>query len=241
MGWEQVAGAAGGIIGGITSGITNAVVAKRQRRHEQLMTDQQYSRQIEQRDYMNEYNSPENQMQRFKDAGLNPHLIYGKGTSGNQSNAPQPSKPGSNYPSLNVNMDPLGELMKYTQIKNTQAQTDVTKTVGLQKQLQNQLMASTMENQIALIKSKLEGQNAKNLSETQRNAYLLELTQLTASKKKYQNEINKFAEDGVFSSDPMWQRQVSKWGEDLLNTIWQGLQNAGNTMQNNYNPNSKYQ
>lgn len=31
----------------------------------------------------NEYNSPVNQMKRFKDAGLNPDLIYGHGTSGN--------------------------------------------------------------------------------------------------------------------------------------------------------------
>ena len=31
----------------------------------------------------NEYNTPEAQMQRFKDAGLNPHLIYGQGTPGN--------------------------------------------------------------------------------------------------------------------------------------------------------------
>lgn len=35
----------------------------------------------------NAYNTPKAQMQRFKDAGLNPNLIYGKGTSGN-SNSP---------------------------------------------------------------------------------------------------------------------------------------------------------
>lgn len=32
-----------------------------------------------------EYNSPKAQMARFKEAGLNPNLIYGQGTSGNQS------------------------------------------------------------------------------------------------------------------------------------------------------------
>lgn len=31
----------------------------------------------------NDYNSPAAQMQRFKDAGLNPHLIYGQGNPGN--------------------------------------------------------------------------------------------------------------------------------------------------------------
>lgn len=39
----------------------------------------------------NEYNSPVMQMQRFKEAGLNPHLIYGQGNNGNTSmpSAPQ--------------------------------------------------------------------------------------------------------------------------------------------------------
>lgn len=32
-----------------------------------------------------EYNTPANQMKRFQDAGLNPHLIYGQGNPGNQS------------------------------------------------------------------------------------------------------------------------------------------------------------
>lgn len=35
-------------------------------------------------DYQNEYNTPANQMQRFADAGLNPNLIYGLGSNGNQ-------------------------------------------------------------------------------------------------------------------------------------------------------------
>lgn len=35
-------------------------------------------------DYQNQYNTPVNQMQRFADAGLNPNLIYGMGSNGNQ-------------------------------------------------------------------------------------------------------------------------------------------------------------
>lgn len=37
----------------------------------------------------NEYNSPLKQMERFKAAGLNPALMYGQGTPGNQSNVAQ--------------------------------------------------------------------------------------------------------------------------------------------------------
>lgn len=42
---------------------------------------------------MNEYNSPQAQMQRFKEAGLNPMLIYQQGTPGNASSPVQYSKP----------------------------------------------------------------------------------------------------------------------------------------------------
>lgn len=42
---------------------------------------------------MNEYNSPQAQMKRFKEAGLNPMLIYQQGNSGNASSPVQYSKP----------------------------------------------------------------------------------------------------------------------------------------------------
>lgn len=40
-------------------------------------------------DRMNEYNTPKNQMKRFKEAGLNPNLVYGQGNPGNQSQPQQ--------------------------------------------------------------------------------------------------------------------------------------------------------
>lgn len=48
-----------------------------------------YQRSVEMWNQQNLYNSPEAQMQRFKEAGLNPHLIYGQGSSGNASSPPQ--------------------------------------------------------------------------------------------------------------------------------------------------------
>lgn len=47
-----------------------------------------YQRQVEMWHMQNAYNSPEQQMARFGSAGLNPHLIYGQGTSGNSSSTP---------------------------------------------------------------------------------------------------------------------------------------------------------
>lgn len=55
----------------------------------------------------NEYNSPQAQMQRFQEAGLNPNLIYGQGTAGNSSSAPQMVTP--NAPEISREMQELGK------------------------------------------------------------------------------------------------------------------------------------
>lgn len=48
----------------------------------------------------NEYNTPANQMARYKDAGLNPNLIYGSSNTGGTLNAP--TVHGSSLPSVNT-------------------------------------------------------------------------------------------------------------------------------------------
>lgn len=48
-----------------------------------------------------DYNSPKNQMARFKEAGLNPNLIYGTGTAGNATSAPVSQAPDLS-PKLNL-------------------------------------------------------------------------------------------------------------------------------------------
>jgi hypothetical protein len=41
----------------------------------------------------NEYNTPSSQMARYRDAGLNPNLIYGQGSAGNSTSLPTPATP----------------------------------------------------------------------------------------------------------------------------------------------------
>lgn len=48
-----------------------------------------YQRSVEMWHAQNMYNTPQAQMQRFKEGGLNPHLIYGQGSAGNASSPPQ--------------------------------------------------------------------------------------------------------------------------------------------------------
>lgn len=72
--WAAVISAVASIIGMIVQGSQNKNLAEYQAdRNEDYLHEQQA------------YNSPKEQMQRFSDAGLNPALIYGQGSSGNQS------------------------------------------------------------------------------------------------------------------------------------------------------------
>lgn len=75
----------------------------------------------------NEYNSPENQMARYRDAGLNPNLMYGSISSGNQSNIPTytPAKvqplPSSTRAAVTLGNDMLTAMLQTATIKNAMA------------------------------------------------------------------------------------------------------------------------
>lgn len=83
----------GGIVGGISNILTTSMQnkANRQMAQEQNLKNMelsryQYEMQKKAYDEANLYNTPSAQMQRYKDAGLNPNLIYGQGSSGNAPN-----------------------------------------------------------------------------------------------------------------------------------------------------------
>lgn len=103
----------------------NMALSKYSYQQEQSMIEQQ-----------NKYNSPVAQMARYAQAGLNPNLIYGQGTPGNQNviakyNAPQIQKTpdlGLNLPaalsqSQNIAMNQVQTDQLRANIENTKAET----------------------------------------------------------------------------------------------------------------------
>ena len=68
----------------------------------------------------NEYNHPKAQMQRLQEAGLNPNLVYGEGTSGATGQADQIGRP--DKPEFG---NPLSEIVTYQNLKARSAQTDL--------------------------------------------------------------------------------------------------------------------
>lgn len=73
------------IAGGVINSVGTAVQNKKNRQFTERMYDRQKNDNIEFWNMQNSYNSPASQMSRFKDAGLNPNLVYGQGSSGNAS------------------------------------------------------------------------------------------------------------------------------------------------------------
>lgn len=82
----------------------------------------------------NQYNSPQAQMERLKQAGLNPNLIYGSGNvSGNTTQATQPKAHVPQVESVMRNTQPfdyMGVLGQYQGYLNNKEQQRVLKTTG---------------------------------------------------------------------------------------------------------------
>ena len=108
-------------------------------------------------DYQNAYNTPMAQMQRLKDAGLNPALMYGQGTTGNASGYPQ---------------------SKFTQLDPYNSQADIAQSTaaGIQQSLMNAQKNQIEENTLY---TKIKGAN-----ETKNTQYQTALADQQTAKLK---------------------------------------------------------
>lgn len=108
----------------------------------------------------NEYNHPLEQMNRLRQAGLNPNLVYGKGADNTAAVVRSSSAPG--YQGQPYRMDPSivsGLVSNYFNIRQQKAQTDNIAA--------NTAVAMAQRNNI-------ESQTAKNIQETARSVFDLE-------------------------------------------------------------------
>lgn len=134
------------ILGSALNSVSAANLNKRNRRFSEYMYNIQKADAERFWNMQNEYNSPAAQMQRFKDAGLNPHLIYGQGNPGNAGSIDTPgfSQPQSHDPqwgnavsgglSMLSTIADLG--IKQAQTDNLKAQNDVLVQEALLKGIQ---------------------------------------------------------------------------------------------------------
>ena len=117
VGGTQAASAVG-------TNVANVLMYKRQRADNREDAATAYQRSIDMWNMNNAYNDPSAQMERLKQAGLNPNLVYGGGatTTASAPSAPQAS---SATPQRFQGVDALPALSMYMDVKMKQAQADL--------------------------------------------------------------------------------------------------------------------
>lgn len=110
-------------------GIVNQIFAKKRIKQQNQanlnLSEYAYNRDLEMWNKQNAYNTPQMQMQRFEEAGLNPNLIYSKGTAGNAQQLPKYSAPRAER--HNETLDVPQMLNMYQNIKMQSNQIDKIK------------------------------------------------------------------------------------------------------------------
>lgn len=147
---QTAATAGSGILGSILAYQSSRKNTKDTIRANKQMAEYGYSKDLEMWRLQNEYNSPQAQMMRLRDAGLNPNLVYGQG-AGSAGSASQ--MPRYNTPTLQYNRQPfdvswipqvLGQYqdfqLKQAQINQVKATTDNINTKTLNEQVSNFLL-----------------------------------------------------------------------------------------------------
>lgn len=156
------------------TGIFNGAQAEKQREWNERMINQQNQWSLEQWNRTNEYNSPSAQVQRLRDAGLNPLYYNLDGSSAQSFQSAQPlGYERANISSLqNPIVDAYDTAMKVAQISNIQADTAKKNNENLtETQKREKLIA-----EIEVEKEKLNTQLADtSLRKEQRNEILKKL------------------------------------------------------------------
>jgi len=123
-----VLAAAIGAAGGVANSLSQAHQNKKNRQFSREMYDRQKADNLEFWNLQNDYNSPQSQMNRFQEAGLNPHLIYGQGNSGNAGaiSTPDVQSPQTRSPEWGNAISGAGipYLMAQADLQIKQAQAD---------------------------------------------------------------------------------------------------------------------
>lgn len=128
-----------GILGNIISGYagykTQELANRQQRenikaqnRGNMALSQYSYSKDLEMWNRANEYNTPESQMKRYQQAGLNPNLIYGQGSPGLSPNSlPHYQAPQMRYDNP-APLNPVMMLQQYQDFRIKNAQIDLLKS-----------------------------------------------------------------------------------------------------------------
>lgn len=246
--------ATGAIITGAVNtgqGLLNFFGAKREgkkaREHDMRMAEYAYSKDLEMWNRQNQYNSPMEQMKRLRQAGLNPNLMYGKGTTGNASQLPKYQKPTPEHPFMPLQIGNLMDMyqnvqMKKQQIDNLKKIGDNLREDGITKAMANALLGYKLKlapDKLSHDQSYFSARKRQFESETANKAAQAGIT--------YQNflwakmRLKNMVETGTnIDKDEAWQRKLFMLFSDeiksLINNAKSGFENKGSNPPDWINP-----
>lgn len=166
------------VAGQVTNAISQGSMNKKTREWNEKMYGQQRSDALADWQMQNAYNTPAAQMQRLKEAGLNPNLIYGNGSAGGQS-GPVRSTDVKGWNPQAPQFQPADVLGKYYDAQVRQQQLDNLKT-------QQTLMEQEVKNKVA---SELKTYNDAEKSQSSRDL-IDTMVQLRGNELTYAPEMS---------------------------------------------------
>lgn len=150
------------IIGDLINVGAQMLQNKSNRRWEQKMYEKQKQDSIQFWNMQNEYNSPEAQMRRFKQAGLNPNLIYGQSNTSDAIKGPSMGSP--NTPAPQVSTEGIGDMVNtYFNVQKSKQEVDNLKKQNEIMDKNLQLMDQTITDRYWSALNRSQDYNMKGL------------------------------------------------------------------------------
>jgi hypothetical protein len=179
---------------GLLSGGLNSIFQRNQQ-------DKAWQQTVAMWNMQNKYNTPFNQMARFKAAGLNPNLIYGQGNPGNASGAP-------NY-QVSAHTSPFGAALE--------ALTNVANLELIKSQVdKNKVESQRIQSDTKRIDSATAGQDISNRFNSA--AFEDRLSILSAENRKAVNAADMSDVDAEYYSDmKSFSAEIAKMSAQKIN------------------------
>lgn len=202
---SMIASLGGGLISGVASlfgsNKANKYALQSVRETNQAnreLAEYAYEKDLEMWNRQNVYNSPVEQMQRLEEAGLNPNLMYGQGSTGNASSSPSYDAPKMEaYTSFGdlgygrAGQALMNGLQQYAQIEKTNAEIDAIRQNTLNLQQDEQYKRLQVQYQ-GLINAKSEFEKEFWLDQITANLANIDSTTQRNFSQAQLNDSNRF-------------------------------------------------
>lgn len=157
--------AAGAVIGQGTNAWAQGKMNKKTRKFSEMMYNKQRADNLADWAMQNEYNSPRAQMQRYQEAGLNPHLIYGQSHTADAVRSADAPTWSPRAPQMDIN--PGSIMANYFDARQKTAQMDLVAAQVTATEQQSILTAANTAKALQdTAKSRFELDLASDLRET---------------------------------------------------------------------------